>query len=252
MILPADLKLLPTHVAIIMDGNGRWAEQRGLPRLVGHREGGTTAQRVVEVFLEYEIPYLTLYAFSTENWKRPQEEIDGLFKLIDEKFNEGIEFAQKKEIQVRHLGKLDGLPIKLQKKVKRALELTKGNRRMTLSLAFNYGGRDEIVAAIKRLIRDGVTADDVNETIVSQYLYTAGIPDPDLIIRTGGEMRLSNFLIWQSAYTEIYSTPVLWPDFNKKEIDKALIAYSNRQRRFGGLAPEQHTSSTEKERRREK
>lgn len=238
MIKLTNLKHLPQHVAIIMDGNGRWARQRGLPRLVGHRQGGNTAQKVVEIFIEYKIPYLTLYAFSTENWDRPQGEIDGIFQILEERLDEGIRFAQEKGIRIRHLGKPDGLPLRLQERVKRAMELTQDNSLMTVSIAFNYGGRDEIVKATRSLILDCISPQDINEKVFSQYLYTTEIPDPDLIIRTGGEMRLSNFLIWQSAYAEFYFTPVLWPDFNKKEINKALIAYSQSQRRFGGLPPE--------------
>jgi len=235
MIKPPNLKHLPQHVAIIMDGNGRWAKQRGLPRLAGHKQGVNTAQKVVEIFTEYKVPYLTLYAFSTENWNRPQHEIDGIFKILEERLEEGIKFAQENDIKIRHLGKPDGLPLRLQKRVKHALELTQNNKRLTVSLAFNYGGRDEIIEAAQRLIADGIPSSQINENIFRQYLYTGDIPDPDLIIRTGGEMRLSNFLIWQSAYAEIYFTPVLWPDFDKKELDKALISYSQRQRRFGSL-----------------
>jgi len=233
-----NLKHLPQHVAIIMDGNGRWAKKRGLSRLVGHNQGVNTAQKAVEVFLEYKIPYLTLYAFSTENWNRPQAEIDGIFKIIEKRLDEGVKFAHKNGIRIRHLGKPDGLPQRLQGKVKQAIETTQNNSRLTVSLAFNYGGRDEIVEAVRSLILSQILPQDINEKILSQHLYTTGIPDPDLIVRTGGEMRLSNFLIWQSAYAEIYFTPVLWPDFDKKEIDKALIAYSKRQRRFGSLPTE--------------
>jgi len=238
MIKVTNLKHLPQHVAIIMDGNARWAKQRGLPRLVGHKQGVNTAQKVVEIFLGYKVPYLTLYSFSTENWDRPRVEIDGIFQILEERLEKGIKFAQENGIRICHLGKPDGLPLRLQERVKRALELTQNNSRMTVSLAFNYGGRDDIVEATKALILERISPQDINENVFSQYLYTAGIPDPDLIIRTGGEMRLSNFLIWQSAYAEIYFTPVLWPDFGKKEVDKALIAYSQRQRRFGGLPPE--------------
>jgi len=230
-------KQLPKHVAIIMDGNGRWAQKRGLSRLEGHKQGGINARRVVETFLEYRIPYLTLYAFSTENWNRPKDEVEGLFKLLEEKLNEGDEVAREKKIRVRHLGRMDGLPRKIQKRIQAAVEQTKNNTGMTLCLAFNYGGRDEIVEATRRIIRDKLNTNKVNEGIFKAYLYSEGIPDPDLVIRTGGEMRLSNFLIWQSAYAEIFFTPVLWPDFDKKEIDKALTAYSRRQRRFGRLEP---------------
>jgi undecaprenyl diphosphate synthase len=240
MTKPQNVKHLPQHVAIIMDGNGRWAEQRGLPRLAGHRQGVNTAQKVVEIFTQYKIPYLTLYAFSTENWTRPQREIDGIFKILEQRLEEGIKFAQENDIRIRHLGKPDGLPFRLQERVKRALELTKNNNRMTVSLAFNYGGRDEIVEATRSLILACTSPQDIDEKLFSQYLYTADIPDPDLVIRTGGEMRLSNFLIWQSAYAEIYFASVLWPDFGQKEIDKSLIAYSQRQRRFGSLSPEQN------------
>jgi len=241
MTAPANLKNLPQHIAIIMDGNGRWANRRGLPRLAGHRRGADTAKQIVDILLDYGIPYVTLYAFSTENWNRPREEIDSLFQILEERLDEGVRFAREKQIKVRHLGKPDGLPSRVLDRAKQVLELTQNGSRMTLNLAFNYGGRGEIVEAVRRLVLDGIPAKEINEAVFSQYLYTAGIPDPDLIIRTGGEMRLSNFLPWQSAYSEIYFTPVLWPDFDKKELDKALLAYSQRQRRFGGLAPEQDT-----------
>ncbi len=238
MMPSTNLNDLPQHVAIIMDGNGRWAEQRQLPRLAGHRQGAINAHHIIEVLTEYKIPYLTLYAFSTENWNRPRAEIDGLFQILEEKLDAGIKFAQEKGIKFHHLGKPDRLPPKIRERVRQALELTQNNTKMTLSLAFNYGGRDEIVEVARRLIFSGIPAQNIDETVVSQYLYTAGIPDPDLIIRTGGEMRLSNFLLWQAAYAEIYFTPTLWPDFDKREIDKALIAYSKRQRRFGSVATE--------------
>ena len=238
MMSSVHLNRLPQHVAIIMDGNGRWAKRRGLPRLAGHKQGATNAQRVVEIFTEYGISYLTLYAFSTENWNRPQAEVNGLLQLLKEKLDEGVKLAQEKGIKIRHLGKLDELSPEIQHRIKQALELTQNNTGMTISLAFNYGGRDEIVEVMRRLILSGIPAQKIDESIVSQYLYTAGIPDPDLIIRTGGESRLSNFLTWQAAYAEIYFTPVLWPDFDRREIDKALIFYRQRQRRFGSVAPE--------------
>jgi len=219
-----------------MDGNGRWAKKHHLPRHEGHKKGALNLQHVVETFIEYKIPYLTLYVFSTENWKRPKIEVEGLLKLLEDKLNEGVKFALNNGVKIRHLGKLDRLPTKIKRKIKEAEELTKNNDRITLGLAFNYGSRDEIVEATQRIIQNCLNAKDVDESILNQYLYTTGIPDPDLIIRTGGEMRLSNFLLWQAAYAEIYFTPVLWPDFNKEEIDKALIAYSKRQRRFGNIA----------------
>lgn len=235
MSSPLNLNHLPQHVAIIMDGNGRWARKHHLPRQEGHKKGALSTQHVVETFIEYKIPFLTLYAFSTENWNRPRGEVEGLFKLLEDRLDEGIQFALNNGVKIRHLGKLDRLPAKIQDKIKEAQELTRNNDRITLGLAFNYGSRNEIVEATQNIIRNGINAEDVDESVISQHLYTAGIPDPDLIIRTGGEMRLSNFLLWQAAYAEIYSTPVLWPDFNRDEIDKALIAYSKRQRRFGRL-----------------
>jgi len=232
-----NIDFLPQHVAIIMDGNGRWAEQRGLPRLAGHREGIANAHRIVEILLDYGIKYVTLYVFSTENWKRPKEEVDGIFQILTDVADEEIEFAQRKGIKVCHLGKLDGLPSRLRSKVEQAVDLTKGNKAMTFSLALNYGGRSEIVEAIRQLRRTGVPAEDIDETLFSRYLYTADIPDPDLVIRPGGEIRLSNFLLWQIAYAEFYFTTVLWPDFDHEEIDRALMAYKKRQRRFGSSAP---------------
>lgn len=234
---PVPLGKLPQHIAIIMDGNGRWAEQRGLPRIEGHREGAKVAQKVVELCISYGIPCLTLYAFSTENWSRPRQEVDALFRILEEKLDEGLEYAMEKGIRLYHLGKLDGLSPEARNKIKRALELTRGNTRLALCLAFNYGGRDEIVEAARQLVLNNTPASRIDEKMFTKFLYTAGIPDPDLVIRTGGERRLSNFLIWQCAYSEIYFTPVLWPDFSQEELDKALVDYSQRQRRFGGLAP---------------
>jgi len=227
----------PRHIAIIMDGNGRWAKQRGLPRLTGHREGIGNAHRIVEILLDYGIKYVTLYVFSTENWKRPKEEVDGIFQILVDVADEEIEFAQRKGIRLCHLGQLDGLPSVLRSKIQQAVDSTKNNKTMTFSLALNYGGRSEIVEAIRQLRQAGISAEDVDDALFSRYLYTADIPDPDLVIRAGGEIRLSNFLLWQIAYAEFYFTPVLWPDFDHEEIDKALMAYKKRQRRFGSLAP---------------
>jgi len=228
---------VPRHVAIIMDGNGRWAKQRGLPRLAGHREGIANAHRIVEILFDYGIKYVTLYVFSTENWKRPKEEVDGIFQILVDMADEEIEFAQRKGIRVCHLGQLDRLPSGLRSKIQQAVDLTKGNEAMTVSLALNYGGRSEIVEAIRQLRQAGISAEDIDETLLSRYLYAADIPDPDLVIRPGGEIRLSNFLLWQIAYAEFYFTPVLWPDFGRDEVDNALMAYKERQRRFGSLAP---------------
>ena len=229
---------LPNHVAIIMDGNGRWAKQRGLPRLAGHEAGTSNVRRVVDRFNNYEVKYLTLYAFSTENWRRPDEEVNGLLHIFARMIDRETKALHEKGVRLFHLGKADSLSEELQTKVNKAIELTKNNTGITLSIAFDYGGRAEILDAIRRIVRDGIRPEDITESLFSTYLYTPNVPEPDLIIRTAGEMRLSNFLIWQSAYSEYYSTPTLWPDFKDEEVDKALIAYSRRERRFGGLKAE--------------
>ena len=226
---------LPQHVAIIMDGNGRWAKQHSLPRLEGHRAGTENIRLVSEIFAEYKIKYLTLFAFSTENWNRPSSEVRGLLKILSDRLDPEIKRLHEKNIRVRHLGRLNALPPQLQQKIKRAMELTKNNTRGTLSMAFDYGGRAEIVDAARRLLSDRISVEDVDEDSFKEYLYAPDIPDPDSIIRTGGETRLSNFLLWQAAYSELYFTDVLWPDFDRAEIDKALATYMSRQRRFGRI-----------------
>lgn len=228
-----EIKNIPQHVGFIMDGNGRWARQRGLPRLAGHRAGAENLRRVLRACGEWGIKYVTIYAFSTENWGRPREEVEGLFHLMDQFIDRELPELMKNGIQVRHIGRMDGVPEELQRKIRKVLEATKHNDQLILCVAFNYGGRAEIVDAVRRLIADGVKPEQVDEELLSSYLYTAGIPDPDLIIRTGGEMRLSNFLLWQSAYAEYYSTPTYWPDFDEEELYKALLDYSRRERRFG-------------------
>ena len=225
----------PQHVAIIMDGNGRWAKQRGLPRVLGHRAGADNIDRVVELLADYGVKYLTLYMFSTENWNRPKSEVRMLLNLLAERIDRETRFFHENNIRVKHLGRLDGLSAKLERKVQAAVELTNNNTGMTLCLAFGYGSRDEIVEAARRCISDGIPAASVDETLFGQYLHSSDVPDPDLIIRTGGEMRLSNFLLWQAAYSELYFTPVLWPDFGSKELEEALLDYKQRQRRFGSL-----------------
>ena len=226
---------LPTHVAIVPDGNGRWAEQRGLPRLKGHQAGAENMWRMVKYLNEYPIKCVTLYGFSTENWSRPEDEVKGLFYILEEFIDQYVLELHEKGIRLRHLGRLNELPRSLQLTINRAAELTKNNTRMTLNLAFNYGGRAEIVDAVRHLMAKGVTPQNVDEELFSSYLYTAGLPNVDLLIRTVDELRLSNFLIWQTAYSEYHFTKVLWPDFGKKDMDKALLSYSRRQRRFGGL-----------------
>lgn len=218
-----------------MDGNGRWASRRRKPRLYGHKQGALHARDFVEIFAEYGIPYLTLYAFSTENWSRPKAEVDGIIKLLSENLDRAVKIAHEQNIRIRHLGKEDRLPEAIRKKARAAIEKTRNNSGLTVNVAFNYGGRSEIVNAAQQIIRSRIKSDSLDENVFSRYLYTAGIPDPDLFIRTGGEMRVSNFLIWQSAYAELYFTPVLWPDFGRDELEKALTDFGRRQRRFGGL-----------------
>jgi len=226
----------PQHVAIIMDGNGRWALARGLPRLAGHRAGTENLRRIISASVEFGVKYLTIYAFSTENWGRPREEVDGLMHIIEDVIDKELAELHREGVQLRHIGRLERLAPAIQTKVLAAIELTKNNSRLVLNVAFNYGGRDEIVNAIQRIVSDGVKPQDINAELIGKYLYTAGIPDPDLIIRTSGELRVSNFLIWQGAYSELYVTPVYWPDFNKEEYRKALDTYNQRDRRYGGLS----------------
>jgi undecaprenyl diphosphate synthase len=236
MTLPKDRELpenVPAHVAIIMDGNGRWARERGLPRLAGHRAGVENLRAVLEASVEFGIKYLTIYAFSTENWKRPAEEVRGLIRILEEVIDREVSELHQNGVQLRHVGKLDRLSPELQRKVIEAIELTRDNTRLVLNVAWNYGGRAEIIHAIQQMIMDGVTPEEVDEELVGQYLYTAGSPDPDLIIRTSGELRVSNFLIWQSAYAEWYISPTYWPDFGREELLKALREYAQRERRFG-------------------
>lgn len=226
---------LPAHIAFVPDGNGRWAERRGLPRLEGHQAGAENMDRMVQYLNEYPIKYLTLYGFSTENWSRPEEEVKGLFLILEEFIKKCVSEFHEKGIKLRHIGRLSELPQSLQLTINRAVELTKNNTRMILSLAFNYGGRAEIVDAVRHLLAENIPPQDVNEELFNSYLYTAGLPDVDLLIRTGDEFRFSNFLIWQAHYSEYHCTKVLWPDFGKKDIDKALLSYSRRKRRFGAL-----------------
>jgi undecaprenyl diphosphate synthase len=225
----------PRHIAIIMDGNGRWAISRGLPRLAGHRAGTENLRRVIEACTEFGIQYLTLYAFSTENWGRPIEEVRGLMRILEDVIDRELKELHEKGVQLRHIGRLDRIKPSLKKKVLDAIELTRNNKSLTLNIAFNYGGRDEIVWAIRHIIEAGVAPEEVTDKLVSQYLFTAGVPDPDLIIRTSGELRGSNFLIWQGAYAEWYFTPTFWPDFGKDELRAAIDEFNQRDRRYGNL-----------------
>jgi len=228
---------IPTHIAIIMDGNGRWALSRGLPRIAGHRAGTENLRRVIEACIEFGITYLTLYAFSTENWGRPEEEVQGLMQIVEDVIDRELQELHDQGVQLRHIGRLDRINPILRDKVIHAVEYTKENKRLVLNIAFNYGGRDEIVCAIQRMIEDGVKAEEVTDELVSQYLFTEGVPDPDLIIRTSGELRGSNFLIWQGAYCEWYFTPTYWPDFDKEQLRLALEEFSHRERRYGRVSP---------------
>jgi undecaprenyl diphosphate synthase len=223
----------PRHVAIIMDGNGRWAKKRGLPRLAGHNAGGDNIRPVVKIFADSGVKYLTLYMFSTENWDRPRIEVTGLLNLLAKKIDRETQAFHQENIRLVHLGRLDRLSQILRKKVQAAVELTKNNSGLTLCLAFDYGGRDEIVQAARRITSAGISGKNIDESVLGRYLYLPDIPDPDLVIRTGGESRLSNFLLWQAAYSELYFTPVLWPDFGLKDVEEALSEYKRRQRRFG-------------------
>jgi undecaprenyl diphosphate synthase len=233
---PGDsLSSIPYHIGIIMDGNGRWAQEHGLPRLEGHRAGTDNIRRVLEACGEYGIKIVTIYAFSTENWQRPPDEVKGLMGILERVMEKEVENLHREGVRLRHVGELEGLSDKLRRAVLDAMELTKDNEGLTLNVAFNYGGRAEIVRGARKLLEDDVDPHTVDEELFGRYLYTAGLPDPDLIIRTGGEMRLSNFLIWQSAYAEYYSTPTYWPDFDTEELAKALLAYAQRDRRFGRL-----------------
>ncbi|MBL8058436.1 MAG: di-trans,poly-cis-decaprenylcistransferase [Anaerolineales bacterium] len=230
---PLPLERIPQHVGIIMDGNGRWAISRGLPRLAGHRAGVENLRRIISACVEFGVKHLTIYAFSTENWGRPPEEVKGLLFILDEVLDRELAELHKEGVQLRHIGWLEGLAPSTQKKVLQAVELTRHNTRLVLNVAFNYGGRAEIIHAIRQMLADGVTPDQVTEDVVNRYLYTAGQPDPDLIIRTAGELRVSNFLLWQAAYAEYYAADVFWPDFDKAQFRRALEQFAGRERRFG-------------------
>ena len=232
---------IPAHVAIIMDGNGRWARARGLPRLAGHRAGVDNLRRVLEACVEFGVQYLTIYAFSTENWERPPDEVRGLINILEDVIDQQLYELHENGVQLRHLGQLEGLVPSLQEKVRQAINLTHHNQKLVLNIAWNYGGRDEIVRAIRQLIADGIQPSQVDESLIHRYLYTSDCPDPDLVIRTSGEMRMSNFLIWQTAYSEWYFPQTYWPDFGRQELLQALTEYARRERRFGRVrAPVGH------------
>jgi undecaprenyl diphosphate synthase len=230
--------IIPEHIAIIMDGNGRWAKKRGLPRQAGHRQGAENLRRIVNACVEFGVKILTIYAFSTENWGRPESEIKGLMRIFARVLDQEIDDLNAQGVCLHHLGELSGIEPKLQDKVRRAIELTKDNDTLILNVAFNYGGRAEILHATKMMLEDGVLPEDLDEELFSSYLFTAGLPDPDIVVRTSGELRISNFLIWQAAYAEYYPTPALWPDFGREELFEAIVAFNHRERRFGLVTEE--------------
>lgn len=224
---------LPRHVAIIMDGNGRWARARGLPRAVGHRQGTENLREILRASVETGIEVLTLFAFSTENWKRPRAEIRVLMETLELVIDRELRELDEQGVQIRHIGELEGIPPKLQRKIRHAVALTRHNRNLVLNVALNYGGRDEIVRAVRRIVAEGIPPEAIDEELIDRYMYTGSLPDPDLIIRTSGERRLSNFLVWQGSYAEYHFTAVYWPDFGREHLREALEEYSRRTRRFG-------------------
>lgn len=237
--LITDNNSLPEHIAIVMDGNGRWAKRRGLPRSAGHREGANTLKKIVRYCNEIGIKYLTVYAFSTENWTRPKEEVDALMSLLLEFLKNADREIAGKNIKIKIIGDSNGLTEEIKREIIRVTENTRKNDGLTLVIALNYGSRSEIVEMVKRIAIDvkigGLNTESINEKLVSSYLYTAGIPDPDLIIRPSGENRLSNFLLWQSSYAEFWYSHILWPDFSRKDLLEAIEEYQRRSRRYGGV-----------------
>ena len=227
---------LPCHVAVIMDGNGRWAAQRGLRPTDGHRAGTENIRAAIEAFAERGVQCLTLFAFSTENWKRPRPEVRGLMRILSATIDREVQPLHEAGIQLRYIGRIDALSDALRRKIEAAIALTSSNDQMTVCVAFNYGGRAELVDAVRRIVADGVHPEQISERTLSDYLYTCDLPDPDLIIRTGGETRISNFLLWQAAYAEYVFSDTYWPDFCEDDVDRALAAYAQRRRNFGGRA----------------
>ena len=240
LLLDLDADRFPQHIAVIMDGNGRWAQRRHLPRVAGHRAGVQSARTVIETCARLGIPALTLYAFSMENWRRPKAEIDFLMRLLREYLRKELPTIHRNNIRMLVIGRPDQLPEEVRADIERAMEQTAGNTGMKLAVALNYGGRAELVDAFNRILdrvrHNGLANARVDEEMISQHLYTAGLPDPDLLIRTSGEMRVSNFLLWQIAYAEIYVTETLWPDFSRAQLYEALLDFQKRERRYGGLA----------------
>ena len=226
---------LPTHIAIIMDGNGRWAEERNMPRIEGHKAGIAAIQPLVDSVINSSIQHLTLYAFSTENWNRPKSEVDGLMGLLEKAISKDASTLHQKNIKLNYIGNTTRLSGNLQSLIKKSLTLTQNNSGVNCNIALDYGGREEIIQAIKNIIDDNISSKDINEDLINRYLYTSNIPDPDLIIRTAGEQRISNFLPWQSVYSEYYSTETFWPEFKPRHLLDAMRSYSKRKRKYGKL-----------------
>ncbi len=230
-----DLAKLPLHIAIIMDGNGRWAQRKGLGRLLGHREGYRTLRKVLLNASELGIRYLTVYAFSAENWRRPEDEVRGLMALIEQAARDELRIMHQNNVRIRASGRLDEVPPGLREAIEQGIDTTKANTGITFNLAINYGGRAEIVDAVRRLLDEGAASSDISEEAIAAHLYNPDIPEPDLIVRTAGELRWSNFLIWQAAYSELFVTQVPWPEFSLEELIDAVIQFQARHRKFGGL-----------------
>jgi len=228
----------PKHIAFIMDGNGRWAGRRGLPRIAGHKVGVDNIPNILEYLYSKGVKFVTIFAFSTENWHRSEREVNGLMQILQDALHNQTPILHANNVRIIHIGTEQNLTDKIRESINSAQELTQNNNGVTLNVAFDYGGRDEILEAVRRIIAAGILSEDIDESLFQKYLYTSQSPDPDLIIRTGGEIRLSNFLLWQSAYSEYYHTRVMWPDFGPKNVDKALKAFAKRHRRFGHVPDE--------------
>lgn len=237
LVRQVDFTRLPAHIAVIMDGNGRWAARRRLPRVEGHQAGIRTVRETVEASARLGIGVLTLYAFSVENWKRPEDEVSTLMALLKEYLRREISILLDNDIRFRAIGRLQDLEPDIREELQEAERRTASNRGMRFNIALNYGGRTEIVDALRAMMRDGIAPDEVDEQRISEYLYTSGLPDPDLLIRTSGELRVSNFLLWQIAYAEIWVTETLWPDFRRNDLIEGILAYQKRDRRYGGIQP---------------
>jgi len=232
-LAPLNPERIPVHVAMIMDGNGRWAKQQGKPRLFGHRAGTENLRNIISACVEFGVRYLTIYAFSTENWNRPKDEVRGLLKIMSDALERELPELNRQGVRLRHFGRLERLDQKLIKKINLAMEQTAHNDRLDVCIAWNYGGRDEIVRAVERIVEDGRKPGEISEELISEYMFSSEVPDPDLVIRTSGEYRTSNFLVWQSVYSEWYFTQAYWPEFGRVAFYEALVDYSKRERRFG-------------------